>query len=51
MTINNINSIPKQHKVLPALLSKFNDKVEFITVSLLDYQILRDLSLDRCELG
>jgi GTP cyclohydrolase I len=24
MTINNINSIPKQHKALPALLSKFN---------------------------
>jgi len=33
------------------MLDHYTNEVEFINVSLLDYQILRDLSLDRCELG
>jgi len=33
------------------MLDHYTNKVEFINFSLLDYQILRDLSLDRCELG
>jgi hypothetical protein len=34
-----------------SMLDHYTNKVEFINFSLLDYQILRDLSLDRCELG
>jgi len=33
------------------MLDHFKNKVEFVNFSLLDYQNLRDLSLDRCELG
>jgi len=33
------------------MLDHYNNKVVFINGSLLDYIILRDLSLDRCELG
>ena len=33
------------------MLDHYTNKVAFINYSLLDYQILRDLSLDRCKLG
>jgi len=33
------------------MLDYYTNKVDFINVSLLDYQILHDLSLDRCKLG
>lgn len=33
------------------MLDHYTNKVEFINFSLLDYIILRDLSLDRRELG